>query len=165
VDVKQLISEMLVDVLIEQWGQEVYNSHIYLEIMAYLKNMGLDNIANIFYKQYKEELGHSEIILNLLLDLNANFQTPSIEKVGLEINGFMDIANFYLEREMHTTTSLNEIKKLAIEEDNPVVEERIREMILLQQNEYEEATTLLDKAKLIADNGATLLLFDASLGE
>ena len=79
-------------------------------ISAYLKNKGLDNIANLFYKQYKEELEHSEIILNLLLDLNANFIVPSIDEVGLEIDGFLDIANFYLEREIHTTTSLNEIK-------------------------------------------------------
>ena len=131
--------------------------------MAYLKNKGLDNIANLFYKQYKEELEHSEIILNLLLDLNANFIVPSIDEVGLEIDGFLDIANFYLEREIHTTTSLNEIKKLAMEEENPVVEERIRQMIILQQNEYEEATTLLDKAIMINDDPSTLLLFDSTL--
>jgi hypothetical protein len=37
---------------------------------------------------------------------------------------------------------------MAISEDNPVVEEKMREMITKQQNEYEEATTFFDNAEL-----------------
>ena len=72
----------------------------------------------------------------------------------------------YLSREYETTESLNEIKLLAMSEEspNPVVEERIREMILKQQHEYEEATSMNDKAQLLSE-WVYVVLWDASLGE
>lgn len=159
-----LISEGLRLALVEQWGHEVYNSHIYLQVMAYLKNRGFDNIAKQFEDQYDEELGHAKIILNLLLDLNSEFKAPVIEEVPFEINSFMDIAQLYLEREIYTTESLEEIKQLAMEERNSVVEERIRTLIMEQQKEYAEATTMLDKAEIIGSDLTALLLYDASIG-
>lgn len=161
----KLISEELNDALIEQWAHEIFNSHMYITIMAFLKNKGLDNIAKLFEKQHQEEQGHAQIILGLLTDLNSPFLAPSIDEFKLSENvSFMELANMYLNREVQTTESLDAIKELAIDEKNPVVEEKIREMISLQQNEYEEALTFLDKAEILGNDWKAILLYDSSLG-
>jgi ferritin len=157
---KSLISEELRQALINQIGHEKYNANLYLYIAAYLKNKGLDNLAKHFEDQHSEETDHSLIIYKLLTDLNATVSIPEIDEINIPINTIIDIASVYLDREILTTDSLIEIKQLAIDENNAVVEERMREMIKLQQAEYEEATTFQDKATLTEGDWKFILLWD-----
>jgi len=160
-----LISDELREALNSQWSEEVYNSHLYLFVYAYLKNKGFDNIASHFKGQHGEEQTHAQMILDLLTDLNADFDSPAIEPCRMSFNSILDVASAYIEREIGTTTSLNEIKQMAIDENNPVIEERMREMIKLQQHEYEEATGFMDKAQILGGDWKATLLWDAALGD
>jgi ferritin len=148
-----LLKQELKEALQSQFAHEVLNSHIYLFIASFLHGKGLDNLAKHFEGQWKEEQEHSQIIYSLITDLGEVFEIPDIDGFGIEFPTFRALAEAYLAREILTTDSLNEIKLLAQSEDspNPVVEERIREMILLQQHEYEEATSMLDKAILLPE--------------
>jgi ferritin len=146
-----LMSEILRNAICEQIGHEKYNSNLYLYMAGYLKNKGLDNIAKHFEEQHKEEFEHSLEFFNLLTDLNSDVRIPEIDEINMPFPMILDLANAYLEREVLTTASINEIKKLAIDEDNSVVEEKMREMISKQQKEYEEATSFLDLAILIPE--------------
>ena len=161
-----LISPELQDALREQYAHEVYNSHLYLYIANFLKGKGLDNIAKHFEGQWAEEQEHSQIIYKLLTDLGIVFEMPQIDGCSFDFPTFKSLTEKYLSREYETTESLNEIKLLAMSEEspNPVVEERIREMILKQQHEYEEATSMNDKAQLLSE-WVYVVLWDASLGE
>ena len=159
----KLISDNLIDSLLAQWAHEKYNSHLYLYISSFLKNKGLNHLGSKFYGQYKEENEHSEMIISLLTDLNATVMIPEIDEVNIPITSIMDIADKYLLREYETTTSLDEIKKISIDESNPVVEEFIRKMIEIQRHEYEEATDFMDKAELTGNNWFNVFLWD--LGE
>lgn len=146
-----LIGETLKDVLCEQIGHEKYNANLYMYICGYLRGKGLDNISKRFLEQHNEETAHSLEFFNLLTDLNADVYIPEINSVQISFDSIVDIGNTYLNREILTTTSIHEILKLAIQDNNPVVEEKMREMIVKQQKEYEEATTFLDKATLLSE--------------
>jgi ferritin len=159
----KLISDNLASVLSEQIGHEKYNANLYLFIGAFLKNKGLDHIAQIFETQHKEETEHALIIYKLMTDLNAPVFIPEISRIELSFNSIVDIAEQYLKREILTTQSLNDIKKLAIDEDNPIVEERMRYMLTLQQHEYEEASGFFDKAELLGDDWLEALYWDMAL--
>lgn len=160
---QQLISENLTSALCEQIGHEKYNSSLYLYIAAFLKNKGFDNLGGHFEDQHKEEFEHSKMIYDLLVDLSASVYVPEIDEVNILFTTILDVANVYLQREMQTTESLNEIKKLAIEEDNCVVEEYIRDMIKLQQKEYSEATNFMDRAELAAGDWFKVLVWDLGI--
>ena len=157
---KSLIEDGLASSLYEQLSHERYNASLYLFIAGDLKNRGFDNLAKHFEEQHDEEISHSLIIYNLLTDLNAPVKILEINEVSLSINNIMDIATAYLEREILTTQSLNEIKKQAIEEENCVVEECMRGMIVKQQAEYEEATGFSDHAELMNGDWFKVLLWD-----
>jgi len=159
----KLISENLIDSLLAQWAHEKYNAHLYLYISSFLKNKGLNHLGNKFYNQYKEENEHSEMIISLLTDINANVMLPEIDEINIPITSIIDIADKYLLREYETTASLDEIKKISIDESNPVVEEFMRKMIEIQRHEYEEATDFMDKAELTGNNWFNVFLWD--LGE
>lgn len=160
-----LISDSLKDSLVQQIAEEKKNANIYLSIASYLNGKGLSNLAKKFESQHSEETEHSLILYNLLSDLSIVFSVPSIETYDLSnVNDIVSLAQLYLEREYQTTESLGEIKKQAMDEDNYVVEERIREMIKLQQNEYSEATEMFDKANILKE-WWQVALWDLSLDE
>ena len=98
-----------------------------------------------------------------MTDLNSPVVIPEIDEVFESFPTIIDLANAYLIREVETTDALNKIKKLAISDDNPVVEERIREMLKLQQHEYAEATDYLDKATLTGGDWKFVFLWDLGI--
>lgn len=148
---KPLMSDNLRNALCQQISHEKYNSNLYMYICGFLRNKGLDNLAKHFEEQHNEEFEHSIEFFNLLTDLNADVIIPEIDEIDFPIAVIHDIAMVYLDREILTTTSINEIKKMAISEDCPVVEEKMRDMISKQQVEYEEATSFMDKAMLFPE--------------
>jgi ferritin len=159
-----LLSENLTSALQEQIGHEKYNSSLYLFIGGFLKNKGLNRLAKHFEDQHLEEFNHSKMIYDFMTDLSAPIIIPEIDGINFEINSIVDIAQRYLDREIVTTTSLNEIKKIAIEEENCVAEEFLRKMIDLQRNEYAEATDFMDKAELVGNDWFKTLLLDLGSG-
>jgi len=159
-----LIGDSLRNALCEQIAHEFYNANLYLFVCAFLRNKGLDNLAKHFEGQQGEEMGHGMEFLNLLTDLNADVTIPEIDGIAIGINSIMDIATLYLNREVLTTKSIDEIKKLAIQDNNPVVEEKMREMITKQQNEYAEASTFMDNAFLCGDEWWKVKIWNDSCG-
>ena len=159
-----LISDTLRNAICEQIGHEKYNSNLYMYVCGFLRNKGLDNLAKHFEEQHLEEFNHSIEFFNLLTDLNADVIIPEIKEIAIPFLNMIDVAKAYLDREILTTESIDSIKKLAIEEANPVVEEKIRDMLKLQQKEYAEATSFMDKALLLPD-WWMCALWDASIGD
>jgi len=146
-----IISESLKTAIHDQIGHELLNSHIYLYISAFLKNMGLDNLGGIFEGQYKEEQEHANLFIKILTDLNTPVIIPSIEPVSISFGNIEDIAQAYLDREILTTENIDELKDLAIDESNSIVEEFLRSMIVRQQAEMDEAFSFRDKAKMMKE--------------
>jgi ferritin len=159
-----LINDSLKSALCEQIGHEKYNANLYLYMCGFLKSKGLDGLAKHFFEQHNEETGHSIEFFNLLTDLNADIRIPEIDEINMPFNTIVEFAEAYLEREKLTTTSIDEIKKLAIQDNNPVVEEKCREMIAKQQKEYEEATTFLDNATLCGEDWYRVKVWSDSIG-
>jgi ferritin len=160
---QSLMSDALRDAVIEQLGHEKLNANIYLYLCGYLRNKGLNRIATHFLGQHDEETGHAKLFFDLLTDLNAEVRIPEIDEVNIPISSILDIAKAYLEREVLTTQSIDALKKLAIDENNPVCEEMFRGMIVKQQNEYAEALDFQDKAELTQGDWKFVLLWDAGL--
>ena len=149
------ISEELYNALLNQWVEEKENSHTYLYIGAYLKNKGLDKMGKFFFDASHEEDEHAQSILKLLTDLNLDFIPKTIGEQFFDCSRISLVADKFLQREMQTTQSLQEIKEIAMN-DSPsgfdaVIEEHIRKMISNQQGELEEALSFKDKSELFTE--------------
>jgi bacterioferritin B len=159
-----LMNESLKAALCEQIGHEFYNANLYMFVCAFLRNKGLDNLAKHFEGQHEEETGHGKEFLSLLTDLNTDVFIPEIDEVNMQFISIVGLAQIYLDREVLTTTSIGELLKLAIQDNNFVVEQKMREMIAKQQKEYAEATTFLDNAMLCGDDWWKAKVWNDSIG-
>ena len=158
-----LMSETLRTAICEQIAHERHNASTYLFIASYLKNKGLDNVAKHFTGQHTEETEHSLEFVGLLTDMNASVNIFPLPGGDFPINVMRDISDMYLLREKLTTDSIHEIKMLAMQDENAVVEEMMRRMIAKQQVEYEEATSFADKAELMPE-WWQWALYDGAMG-
>lgn len=149
------ISEDLYNALLNQWVEEKENSHTYLYIGAYLRNKGLDKMGKFFFDASHEEDEHAQSILNLLTDLNLDFIPRTITEQVFDCSTISLVADRFLQREMQTTQSLQEIKEIAMNDSSSgfdaVIEEHIRKMISQQQPELEEALSFKDKSELFTE--------------
>jgi ferritin len=134
-------------------------------IAGFLQNKGLNNLASKFEGQWQEEINHSKQIYDFLVDMNAPISMIEVQSPDFYIESIQSIARAYLDREILTTTSLNEIKKICIEESDAVAEEFLRDMIKQQRAEYEEALDFLDKAELTQNNWMNVFIWDLALKE
>lgn len=162
-----LISENIRSALVEQLGMEIENSNFYMRVSVFLKSKGLENLAEHFYSQTKEEREHADIIYKLLTDLNEDFPIPEIPEINVSYSSFLELAEEYLKKEEATTISLKEIKEMAKDESGAgcsIVESVMLSMIAMQQNELEESSTMLDKANLF-NEWWQVALWDSSLGK
>lgn len=158
-----LMSDTLKEALWQQLVHEKLNANIYLFVAGFLRNKGLDKLGQMFLDQHEEETKHSIQIFDILTDLSTPVSIGDIGVADFQINSILDIASRFLEREILTTESLNEIKQLAIEENNGVVEEAIRHMVDQQRAEYEEATTFMDKATLTGGDWQWVFMWNNTL--
>lgn len=149
------ISEDLYNALLNQWVEEKENSHTYLYIGAYLRNKGLDKMGKFFFDASHEEDEHAQSILNLLTDLNLDFIPRTITEQVFDCSTISLVADRFLQREMQTTQSLQEIKEIAMNDSSSgfdaVIEEHIRKMISQQQSELEESLSFKDKANIFTE--------------
>jgi ferritin len=162
---KSLISEDLRSALLQQWCHERYNASLYLYLAGFFANKGLNNFSNLFLGQHNEEIEHSLLIYEFLVDMNAPIEIGEIDSISLEINNIMDVAETYLDREKVTTFDLDEIKSLTIAEKNGVAEEFLREMVQRQRAELAEANDFYDNAELCSNDWWKVKMWDNMVGE
>jgi ferritin len=159
-----LISEDLRDSLCQQYSNEKYNANFYLYLTGFLRNKGLNGLADIFDKQHDEEIEHSKLIFNFLADMNVNFVSYEIGKIDFPITIINDLAQKYLDLEIKTTKDLEEIKQLCIDENSGVAEEFLRQMVDRQRSELKEALDFLDNVNLCGNDWWKIKVWSDSLG-
>ena len=160
-----LMSDELKNALCEQIGHEKTNASIYMRIASFMNSKGLGNLAKIFEDQHDEEEGHAKMIYDFLMDMSVDIFVPSIPMVSDMISNIVDIAQKYADREIFTTASLDSIKNLAEDENNPLAEEFMRGMLLIQRKETEEFTSFWDNAVLCGADWWKVKVWNDSLGD
>lgn len=160
---RSLINEDLRQGLCEQISHERYNASVYMCIGGFLRNKGLDKLANHFIGHIDEENGHARQIFDFLTDLNAQVDVRGVDGVSVQHYSILDIARLYLEREINTTESLTELKQMAIQFNDSVSEEFLRKMIEQQRNELAEASTFMDNAELCGEDWYRVKVWNDSL--
>lgn len=149
---KTFISEKIADLLIEQVGHEIYNSHLYLTFASWCKYTGFKNAFKIFMDQYEEEKGHSIKIWEYLQEAGVFVEVPKIdptdgEKLGIDSDSFDTFKRLFelsMEAEIKTTTSIKKIASAALEEGDHMTYQWISYLLSQQVTEEDEARDRLD---------------------
>ena len=124
---------------------------------------GRPGIANWFNVQFQEELAHAEILRNYVNARGGRVVLKAIAAVPTTWASELDAFENTLEHEQKVTSLINNLYALAEEEKDYATRERLNWFVSEQVEEEDNCRTLIDRLKLVGDNGLALYTFDQEL--
>ena len=153
------LSENLNEVLNEQAGKELFNQRKYTILYSYFDALRLTNIAKMFLSQADEEYGHYKKIIEYLnTRLGGRHYPVEIEVPNIQLGSPKDAGQIFLDAEIETTQSLEEIADMIYDSKSYIDVPFIQEMLGYQLIEEDEAEEFMLKINSVSD----MVLFDAT---
>jgi len=148
------------EALNKQLGAELYSSHLYLSMAAYLTDQNLNGFANWMKVQSEEERTHAMKFFDFIDDRDGRIEIGKLDEPKKEWNGVIDIFEEVLKHEKHVTSLINDVAAIAEEEKDRATMNFLKFFIDEQVEEEATVSDLLDQLKLIDGNGTGLFMLD-----
>ena len=158
-----MISKKLEAAINAQINAEMWSAYLYLSMSAYCQEAGFPGMANWFAVQFKEEQDHAMIFFNYLQSRGGRVLLSPIAEVPTEWASPLAAFEHTLEHEGKVTSLINNLMALAVEEKDFAAQSRLNWFVDEQVEEEENATELIQKLRLIGDNGYGLYQLDQEL--
>ncbi len=158
-----MISPKIQDALNAQINAEFWSAYLYLSMGMHFEAEGHAGIANWFRIQFKEEQAHAEIFINYLLSRGGRVELKAIDAVPTSLESPLAAYLDTLAHEEKVTSLINNLYALAESEHDYATRGKLDWFIAEQVEEEETAQGLIDRLKLIGDNGLALYMLDQEL--
>lgn len=158
-----MISKPLEAAINAQINAELWSAYLYLSMSTYCQDAGFPGIANWFSIQFKEEQDHAMILLNYLQSRDGRVLLAPIDAVETEWASPLAAFEATLQHEQKVTSLINNLMALAVEEKDFALQTRLNWFVEEQVEEEENARDLIQKFRLVGDNGYGLYQLDQEL--
>ena len=158
-----MISPKLQDALNAQINAEFWSAYLYLSMGMHFENVGNAGVANWFKIQFKEEQAHAEIFMNYLNSRGGRVVLKAIDAVPTTWESPLAAFEATLEHEQKVTALINNLYALAVEEKDYATTGKLDWFVAEQVEEEETAQSLIDRLKMVGDNGMGLYMLDQEL--
>ncbi|RMG40664.1 MAG: ferritin [Candidatus Dadabacteria bacterium] len=160
-----MIGKRLADELNKQINIELFAAYQYFSMAAYCEAKSLDGFASWMKVQAQEELSHALKIYDYLIDRGATVTMLAIEQPKVKFNSVLDAFQTALKNEEDLGTRFNELSEIAREEKDNITYSFLKWFLDEQVEEVALVSSVIDKLKLIGDNGYGLLMLSNELGQ
>ncbi|WP_290596293.1 MULTISPECIES: ferritin [unclassified Archaeoglobus] len=158
------ISEKMVEALNEQINAEIYSAYLYLSMAAYFDSIGLKGFANWMRVQWQEELTHAMRLYDYVVERGGRVKLYAIEEPPSEWESPLTAFEHTYEHEVNVTKRIHELVELAMSEKDYATYNMLQWFVAEQVEEEANASEIVDKLRLIGDDGRGLLMLDTELG-
>jgi ferritin len=158
-----MITTKMAKAINEQINKELYSAYLYLAMSADAQNKGMPGVANWFFVQTQEELGHVQRFYQYMLRQNAVVELEQIEKPVVKSGTVLEMFKAGLAHAKFITASIHKLVDVAMEEKDRATEVFLQWFVNEQVEEEENATGIIDQLKLAGDVGDGLFMIDREL--
>ncbi len=158
-----MISPKLQDAINAQINAEFWSAYLYLSMGMHFEAEGHAGLANWFKIQFKEEQAHAEIFMNYLNSRGGRVELAQIAEVPTSWESPLAAFEHTLAHEEKVTAMINNIYAIAEAEHDYATCNRLDRFVSEQVEEEETARGLIDRLKLIGDNGLALYTINQEL--
>lgn len=158
-----MISPKIQEALNNQINAEFWSAYLYLAMAMHFENEGHAGIANWFRVQFQEEQAHAEIFINYLNSRGGRVVLKPIDAVPESWSSTVAAFEDTLAHEQKVTALINNIYALAESEHDYATRGKLDWFVAEQVEEEETAKNLIDRLKLVGEDGLALFMFDQEL--
>ena len=159
-----MISKTMNKSLNEQVKWELYSGYLYLGMAAYFQEAGLPGFANWMRVQAQEELSHGILFYNFILGRGGSITLAAIDAPPAGYKNSLGVFEETLEHERGVTARINKLVAQARKEEDFATDIFLQWFVTEQVEEEESVTDVLNKLKLVKNDGQGLLMLDKELG-
>ena len=159
-----MLSNKVQDAINAQINAELWSAYLYLSMGLHFEAEGMPGIANWFKIQFQEAQAHATIFMNYINQRGGRVELKAIDAVPTAWNSPLEAFKATLEHEQKVTALINNLYALAEAENDYATRDRLAWFVSEQVEEEDNCHTLIDKFKLIGDNGMGLYMLDQELG-
>ncbi|MGK9477271.1 ferritin [Melioribacter sp. OK-6-Me] len=159
-----MISEKMAKSLNNQVKEEFFSSYLYLSMASYFEVENWHGFANWMKKQSLEEYGHAMKIFDYLNEVGKKVNLEQLDKPKTEWNTPLEAFEDALKHELHITNKINELAKLADDENDFATANFLQWFVNEQVEEVASVKSIVEKMKFIGDQKSGLLFLDSELG-
>ena len=158
-----MLNNKVQDAINAQINAEFWSAYLYLSMALHFEAEGMPGVANWFKIQFQEEQAHATIFMNYVNQRGGRVVLKAIEAVPTSWESPMDAFVATLEHEKKVTSLINALYSLAMKEEDYATRDRLAWFVSEQVEEEDNCRTLIDKLKLIGDNGMGLYMVSQEL--
>lgn len=159
------IKQELADEINLQINRELESAYLYLSMAAYFDQRSLKGMAHWQYCQYLEEYYHARKWMEFLIDRGAKVVLKDIKQLKTDFGSVIEVFEDTLRQELLNTEYLKKILWMFREAKDGMSEQLLLWFLDEQIEEEANVMEILDKLKLIGNDGVGILELDEELGE
>ncbi|MDQ7095042.1 ferritin [Desulfosporosinus sp. PR] len=158
-------NEKMIQAINEQINKELFSAYFYLAMQAYFSSLNLDGFANYFRVQVQEERDHALGFFNYLNKVGGKVTLTEIAKPQNDFSSPQEVFELALKHEQFVTRSIYSLMDIARETKDHTSEIFLQWYVTEQAEEEENMGRVLNKLKLIKEDGAGLFMIDSELAQ
>ncbi|HQV32864.1 MAG TPA: ferritin [Calditrichia bacterium] len=159
-----MLSEKITTALNQQIAMEAYAANYYLAMASWCDQQGLEGSAGFFYAQAEEEREHMMKIFHFVNDADGKAIAPAIAQPPSDFESLAAICKTALGHEQKVTAAIHAIQKQAMSEGDYRTINLMNWFVDEQLEEENQMQGIMDKLKLIGNDGTGLYMLDKELG-
>lgn len=149
----------------KQINAEMYSSYLYLAMAAYFEAQNWLGFAHWMKKQAGEENTHAMKFYEFVLERGGEVELFDIKATKATWKTPLEVFEVVYAHELKVTALINDLLKLARQENDSATESMLQWFIDEQVEEEANAKLIVEKLKLIKDSANGLFMLDHELGE
>jgi ferritin len=160
-----MISKDMEKAINDQINKELFSAYYYLSMASYLENENFDGMATFMKAQAFEEMQHVNKFYNYVNEQSGRVILEAIEKPKSEYNSPEHVFELAYEHEKYVTSLINSLVALSLKENDFATKAFLDWFITEQVEEESTMDSIVNKFKMVGNNGHGLLMLDEQMGQ
>ncbi len=160
-----MLSERMEKELNKQINAELYSAYLYFSMSAYLQDKGFTGMAKWMEAQTVEEMGHAKKIYDYVYDRGGRVIFEEIKKPQVDWESPLDVFKSALEHERYVSSLINNLVKIAMEENDFMTNNFLQWFVAEQVEEEASVGEIVQKLEMVGNKGNAIFMIDRELGQ
>lgn len=160
-----MISEKMQKAFNDQIKNELESAYIYLSMAAYFHSEGLDGMAQWMRAQTQEEMVHAMKFFDHIKDRDGKVVLQNLTQLKTEWSSPLEAFQDANKHEQFITGKINDLVKIAHEENDEPASELLQWFVKEQVEEEESASANVQMLENAGDSSEDLRVVDRELGK
>lgn len=158
-----MLHKELEKALNNQIEMEAHASFTYLAMASWMENAGFEGTATFLYAQSDEERMHMLKLFHYINEVGGYALAPSVSKPHLQYASYHEVFTSILEQELKVSASIHQLVSLANQHNDHTTFNFLQWYVAEQREEENQFRSILDKLKIVGNDGSGLYLLDRDL--